>query len=96
MSNNVTKADLISSIAAKAEITKADAEKVLRVTLAEIQEALSNGLNVPLVGFGTFTTVKREERVGRNPQTGKEMTIPASIVPKFKPGKNLKEAVNKK
>ncbi|MGK0291236.1 MAG: DNA-binding protein HU-beta [bacterium] len=92
--SNVTKADLISSISKKAEVTKAVAEKSLNAFISTVQNELSEGKTITLVGFGTFTTVERKERKGRNPQTGKEINIPATTIPKFRPGKNLKEAVN--
>ena len=96
MGANVTKAELISSIAETAAIPKNKAEKVFKAVLQNIEDGLKKGRNVPLVGFGTFTVVKRKARNGRNPQTGKTIKIAASTVPKFKPGKNLRDAVNTK
>ena len=96
MGANVTKAELISNIAETAGIPKNKAEKVFNAVIQNIQDGLKKGKNIPLVGFGTFTVVKRKARNGRNPQTGKTIKIAASTVPKFKPGKNLREAVNNK
>ena len=90
----MNKAELIAKIADKAEVSKAQAEKLLNATLTSINEGLTADGNLTLVGFGTFTVVKRAARKGRNPQTGKAIKIPAKNVVKFKPGKNLKDAVN--
>lgn len=89
----MTKAELIAKIAAEAEISKKDAEKALNATIASITDALKKGDKVALVGFGTFETRKRAARTGKNPQTGKEIKIPATTTPAFKAGKALKEAV---
>lgn len=88
------KADLISKVAVKAELPKKDAERAVVAVLASIEEALVQGENVQLVGFGTFEVRDRAARKGRNPQTGAEIQIPAAKVPSFKAGKGLKEAVN--
>ncbi|MBU2514821.1 HU family DNA-binding protein [bacterium] len=90
----MNKAELIAKIADKAEVSKAQAEKLLNATLTSINEGLTSDGNLTLVGFGTFQVVKRAARKGRNPQTGKAIKIPAKNVVKFKPGKNLKDAVN--
>ncbi|GAV24008.1 HU family DNA-binding protein [Carboxydothermus pertinax] len=87
----MNKAELVSVIAEKTEMTKKDAEKALNAVLAAIEEALKKGEKVQLVGFGTFEVKERAARKGRNPQTGQEIEIPASKVPVFKPGKLLKE-----
>ncbi|HOP40011.1 MAG TPA: HU family DNA-binding protein [Geobacteraceae bacterium] len=92
----MTKAELISVIAAEAELTKSDAEKVLKSLLETVTDCLKKGDKLSLVGFGTFSTVKRAARKGQNPQTGKKISIPASVAPKFKAGKALKDAVNRK
>ena len=92
----MNKTELIAAIAAKADLTKKDAEKFLSAFEESITEALVEGKKVQLVGFLTVDVVDRAEREGRNPQTGEPMTIPASKAPRFKPGKNLKEAVNEK
>lgn len=89
----MTKAELVSQIASKADLTKAEAAKALDATIEAITEALKKGEKVTLVGFGSFYVFKRKARKGRNPRTGQEIKIPATKVPKFTPGKSLKEAV---
>lgn len=89
----MNKAELVSAVAEKAEITKKDAEKVLAAVLCSIEEALVNGDRVQLVGFGTFEVRPRAARMGRNPATGEQIQIPATKVPAFKAGKALKEMV---
>ncbi|WP_020620847.1 HU family DNA-binding protein [Paenibacillus daejeonensis] len=89
----MNKTDLINNIAAKSGLTKRDVESVLNGFLGEVTDALAGGDKVQLIGFGTFETRKRSGRVGRNPQTGKEISIPESQVPAFKAGNKLKEAV---
>ena len=96
MSNNLTKADLISLVADDTELTKAATERVLNSMMKNIQDALVEGKTIQFVGFGSFSTTKRAARIGRNPQTGKKINIPAKTIPKFKPGKSLREAVNAK
>lgn len=90
----MNKADLIASVAEKAELTKKDAEKAVAAVLASIEEALCNGDKVQLVGFGTFEIRDRAARKGRNPQTGEEIDIAAARVPTFKAGKALRDAVS--
>jgi DNA-binding protein HU-beta len=92
----VTKAELISAVAEKAGLKKVEAEKAVAAFIASVTLALKKGDKLSLVGFGTFATAKRAARKGQNPQTGKKINIPAATVPKFKPGKTLKEAVNSK
>lgn len=89
----MNKAQLIDNIAQKSGFSKKDVESVLNTFLGEVTDALSNGDRVQLIGFGTFETRKRASRTGRNPQTGEEMIIPESIVPAFKAGNKLREAV---
>ncbi|HHU31667.1 MAG: HU family DNA-binding protein [Zhaonellaceae bacterium] len=91
----MNKTELVSSVAEKAEITKKEAEKVVGAIFSSIEEALAKGDKVQLVGFGTFEVRERAARTGRNPKTGEEITIAAAKVPAFKPGKALKDAVNK-
>jgi len=90
----LNKTELIADMAAKTGMTKKDAEKVANAFFATVEQALSAGDKVQLVGFGTFEVRKRQARKGRNPQTGAEIDIPASKVPAFKAGKALKEAVD--
>ncbi|MBQ7037275.1 MAG: HU family DNA-binding protein [Clostridia bacterium] len=89
----MNKAELVAAIAAKAEISKKDAEKALAATLATITDAIKGGNKVQLIGFGTFETRHRAARKGKNPQTGAEVKIPAANVPVFKAGKALKDIV---
>ena len=89
----MNRADLITRMAKNAELTKRQAEKALNALVDSVQEALSKGDSVTLVGFGTFTVMSRAARKGRNPQTGREIFIPASKTPKFKAGKGLREAI---
>jgi DNA-binding protein HU-beta len=92
----MNKQDLIGRIAKDARLSKTAAGKALDATLETITEALKKRQSVTLVGFGTFTTAERKARIGRNPQTKKEIRIPAKQVPKFRAGKDLKAAVAKK
>ncbi|PET69481.1 DNA-binding protein [Priestia megaterium] len=87
------KAELIDAVAIKSELTKQDSKKVVDALFETISNTLSNEEKIQLIGFGTFEVRERAARTGRNPQTGEEMTIPASKVPAFKPGKELKEAL---
>lgn len=87
----LNKSDLISQVAEKAGLKKVDAEKAVNAIFDTIGEALKEGDKVQLIGFGTFETRERSARVGRNPQTGTEIKIPASKVPAFKPGSGLKD-----
>lgn len=85
----MNKAQLIDAIAEKAGLTKADSKKALEAFVASVGEALQVGDKVALVGFGSFSVSERGERTGRNPQTGKSITIPAKKVVKFKAGAEL-------
>ncbi len=91
----MTKSELTASVASKSGLTKKNAEKALNAFLASIEQALVKGDTVQAIGFGTFEAKERAARKGHNPQTGAEIEIKASRVPTFKPGKALKEAVNK-
>jgi len=88
----MNKADLVNEVA-KIVKTKKDAHTAVEVVLSSITEALEKGEAVSLVGFGTFKVTERKARKGRNPQTGEEIYIASSKVPKFVAGKALKEAV---
>jgi DNA-binding protein HU-beta len=87
------KSDLVSEIAKSAGLTKKDAEEALNALVGSIKKALKKGDKVSIVGFGTFEISKRKARTGVNPQTGEKIKIKASKVPKFKPGKNFKDAI---
>ena len=91
----MNKAELVEALASKTNVTKKAAEASLNALVASIEGALKKGERVQLVGFGSFEVRKRAPRKGRNPQTGKEIKIPASKSPVFKAGKALKDAVNK-
>ena len=90
----MNKAELVAAIAEKTELSKKDSEKALKAFIDVVTEELKKGEKVQLVGFGTFETSKRAAREGRNPQTGAIMKIAASVAPKFKAGKALKDAMN--
>ena len=90
----MNKVKLVAAIAEKSELTKVDAEKVLKAFIDTVTEELKNGGKVQLVGFGSFEVVERAARTGRNPKDGSTIQIPASKSPKFKAGKSLKEVVN--
>jgi len=90
----MNKTELIEHIAKSADISKAAATRSLDATIAAVKVTLKKNGSVTLVGFGTFSVGKRAARVGRNPRTGEAIKIKAAKVPKFKPGKGLKDAVN--
>ena len=90
----MNKTEFIAAIAEKAELSKKDAEKALKAFTDVVEEELKKGEKIQLVGFGTFEVSERAAREGRNPQTGATMKIEACKVPKFEPGKALKDAVN--
>ena len=87
------KAELIENVATSTGLTKKDATAAVDAVFASIQDSLSKGDKVQLIGFGNFEVRERASRKGRNPQTGAEVEIPAPKVPAFKPGKALKDAV---
>lgn len=90
----MNKSEMINAIAELANLSKADAGRSLDVLTKTIETALIAGDSVTLVGFGTFAVKDRSARIGRNPQTGWEISIAASKKPSFKAGKTLKDAVN--
>ncbi len=92
--DTMTKADLVSAMASKADISKVAAEKALDAFIKGVTDALKSGDRVSLVGFGSFEVANRAARKGRNPQTGAEIQIRASKVPKFRPGQALKDSLN--
>lgn len=89
----MNKTDLINEVAVKTGMTKKDTEKVVNALFDTVQGTLQTGEKVQLIGFGTFEVRQRQARKGRNPQTGQEISIPATKVPAFKAGKALKDAL---
>jgi len=89
----MNKSDLVQVVADKAGVSKAAAEKAVSAVLDGISDALEKGEKVSLVGFGTFSVSERSARVCRNPRTGEKINVAATKVPKFKPGKALKDKV---
>lgn len=92
----MNKTDLIEVIAKHSGTSKAAAKCALGAIIDAITDSLSKGKPVTLIGFGTFVVSKRKQRAGRNPQTGAKLVIPAAKVPRFKPGKHLKDKINNK
>jgi len=90
----VNKSELIAAIAESADLPKTTAGRALDAAMEAVKKALKKGEIVTLVGFGSFYTGKRAERSGRNPRTGASIKIKAAKMPKFRPGKALKDAVN--
>ena len=90
----MNKTELIDHIAKQADISKAAAGRALEAIVGGIRDSLKKGNSVTLVGFGTFTVGKRAARTGRNPRTGDAIKIKAAKVPKFRPGKALKDSLN--
>ena len=91
----MNKRELVAAVAEQADISKKDAEKALKAFVDVVTEEMKKGEKVQLVGFGNFEVSERPAREGRNPRTGETMTIAASKTPKFKPGKALKDEINK-
>jgi DNA-binding protein HU-beta len=90
----VNKAELIDHIAKQADISKAAATRALEAMIDGVKTSLKKNSSVSIVGFGTFAVSKRLQRDGRNPRTGAAIKIKAAKVPKFRPGKGLKDALN--
>jgi DNA-binding protein HU-beta len=91
----VNKAELVTEVSERANLSKKDAERAVTAMVESIEEALKKGERVSLVGFGTFEVRTRAARTGRNPRTGATLEISSSRVPAFKAGKALKESVAK-
>lgn len=91
----MNKVELVTAVAEKAQLSKKDAERAVDAVVESIQDALSKGDKVGLVGFGTFEVRERAARKGRNPQTGQEIDIAATKVPVFKAGKGFKDSIEK-
>ena len=96
MANKITKNNLIENIYKNTDCDKKDIQVIVDSFLQEVKKSLENGSTIELRGFGTFEPRKRAARNGRNPQTGKEIKIPAKTVPVFSAGKKFKEVVNGK
>lgn len=90
----MNKMDLIAAVAEETDLPKSKATEVVDAIFSTIEKALKEQQEVRLIGFGSFVAAKRKATTGRNPQTGEEIQIPASISVRFKPGKALKDAVN--
>ena len=90
----MNKNDLVATVANSSGLSKVEASKAVDAVFDAIITAMKTGNEVRLVGFGTFNVTERAASEGRNPRTGEKITIPASRMPKFKPGKQLKEAMN--
>ncbi len=90
----MNKNELIEELSDKTGFTKSDTKKFIDKYVEVVSKSLKKGRDVQLVGFGTFKVTKRKARTGRNPQTGKEIKIPAKKVPAFRAGKALKDSVN--
>ncbi|MER0239627.1 HU family DNA-binding protein [Fulvimarina sp. MAC8] len=91
----MNKNELVSAVSEKADLSKQQASAAVDAVFGTIEEALADGGDIRLVGFGTFAVTHRNASKGRNPSTGAEVDIPARNVPKFTPGKGLKDSVNK-
>ncbi|MBR1599256.1 MAG: HU family DNA-binding protein [Lachnospiraceae bacterium] len=92
----MNKAELVAAMAEKSELSKKDAEKALKAFIEITTDTLKKKGTVQLIGFGTFSAVDKPARTGVNPATGEKIKIKKSVAPKFKAGKALKDAVNKK
>ena len=90
----MNKAQLIEKLAARLNTSKSTSEEMLDAALDIIQSTVAEGGEVKLVGFGTFSHLKRKGRTGRNPKTGQSVTIPGGRVPRFKPGKDFRSKLN--
>ena len=92
----MNRGELVDALAKATGNSKADADRWLAAFMTTVEKNIKKPAGIRLVGFGTFTCTKRKARMGRNPQTGAEIKIPARTVPVFRPGQNLKQWVNKK
>ncbi len=89
----MNKAELIGAVAGKANLSRSDARAAVEAMVSTIRAAMKNGGKVSLVGFGTFSAPLRPARPGRNPRTGEAIQIPARKVPKFTPGRSLRDSI---
>ncbi len=92
----MNKEELVQEVSKKSKVTQKETAEIINALMETIEKTVSKGKKVTLVGFGTFEARKRAARIGRNPQTGKEIKIAAKTVPAFSAGKKFKEAVNGK
>ena len=92
----MNKEELVEAISKETELSQKDSKACLNAFIDTVTKELSKGHDVTLIGFGTFSVGKRAARTGRNPRTGETIKIPSSKAPKFKPGKALKDSVNKR
>lgn len=90
----MNKADLVRAIAEEADVKKSDAEAMLKAFTDVVMKAVAKGDKVSLVGFGSFHSITRQARPGRNPASGEKITIPSKSVPKFTPGKEFRDLLN--
>jgi integration host factor subunit beta len=93
--DGLTKANLVEEVARAAQVTKKQAEEIVQTVFATIVDSLHNGRKVELRGFGSFRIRNRGARLGRNPKTGERVEVPPKRIPYFKPGKELKEQLNR-
>lgn len=91
----MTKAELVEEVAQNSHLTKKDAEVIVQTVLDSIILSLKEGKKVELRGFGSFRLRQRSSRTGRNPKTGEKVKVPAKRIPYFKPGKELKDLINR-
>ena len=91
----MNKTELVAAVAEKAEISKKDADSAVNAVIESIIEAVASKDKVQIVGFATFEARERKEKIRKNPRTGEEIKIAASVVPAFKAGKAFKDATNK-
>ncbi len=89
----MNKSELVSAMSSNSGLTKTDCEKALSAFMSAVKDALANKEDIRLVGFGTFTVTERKAHEGRNPKTGETIQVPACTIPKFKPGKDLKDFI---
>ena len=94
-SDGLTKAHLVEEVASQVQVTKKQAEEIVQSVFATIVESLRSGSKVELRGFGSFRIRSRGARIGRNPKTGERVEVPPKKIPYFKPGKELKEKLNR-
>lgn len=85
--------ELTDRVAQASGTPKAQTREIIKTTFDAMQLEVSKGGRVCIVGFGSFYSIRRKERTGRNPQTGEEVSIPAAVVPRFKPGKEFKDSI---